>query len=331
MPHSSFQLLNYRKPILVFGRDGQVGKALQVYLKNSQAPIIFLGRNNCDLSNELSIMEVLDSYKPQVIINAAAYTAVDKAEIERELAFSINAKAPEIMARYIANLASGVLVHYSTDYVFLDTKKTAYLESDTPGPSNLLSIYGQSKLAGEKIIEEIFNVSPQIGHKNNSPKYYILRGSWIYGDGDNFIKKILYLADQKDSIKVAQDRIGVPTSAQWLAEISIHLAESRAASGIYHAVPDGEISLHELAVFVVETANLVGKVFKINSKNILPVPAVECVLVAKRPYNSRLSNLKLKKILSEIEFIFSYPHWQKNVQVYVKDYVNTSLESQQIN
>ena len=181
MSYSSFELLDQTKPIVVFGRDGQVGKALQVCLNDLKVPAVFLGRNDCDLSNESSIREVLNRYQPQVIINAAAYTAVDKAESECELAFAINAKAPAVMAHYMANVAHGILVHYSSDYVFADTKQTAYLERDIAGPAEELSVYGQSKLAGEQVIEEAFNLAHDSGHTDYADKfsrYFILRTSW---------------------------------------------------------------------------------------------------------------------------------------------------------
>jgi dTDP-4-dehydrorhamnose reductase len=241
MSYSSFELLDQAKPIVVFGRDGQVGKALQICLNNLKVPTVFLGRIDCDLSNESSIREVLNRYQPQVIINAAAYTAVDKAESEQELAFAINAKAPAVMAHYMANVAHGILVHYSTDYVFADTKQTAYLESDIAGPLEQLSVYGQSKLAGEQAIEEAFNLAPDLHRQQRAdqlPRYFILRTSWIFGDGDNFIQTMLLLACERDQLKVVADQVGTPTSAQWSAEVGIQLAGSRVESGIYHAVPD---------------------------------------------------------------------------------------------
>jgi dTDP-4-dehydrorhamnose reductase len=138
-----------------------VGRALQVCLKDLNAPVVFLGRSDCDLSNVVSIRDVLNRYQPQVIINAAAYTAVDKAESadQRELAFAINAMAPKIMAQYAAGVPHGILVHYSTDYVFADTKTTAYLEVDKVGSVDQLCVYGQSKLAGELAIKETFDLN----------------------------------------------------------------------------------------------------------------------------------------------------------------------------
>lgn len=331
MSYSSFKLLDQSRLILVFGQDGQVGRALQVCLKDLKVPAIFLGRTDCDLANESSIVEVLNRYQPQVIINAAAYTAVDKAENvgERETVFAINAKAPAVMARYMANVANGILVHYSTDYVFADTKKEVYLETDIAGPAEELNVYGQSKLAGEQAIEEIFNWAldyPCQHHSDQFAKYFILRSSWIFGDGNNFIRTMLHLASERDRLDVVADQVGVPTSAQWLAEISLQMVGSRVKPGVYHAVPDGETCWHGLALFAIETAASYGESIKVMSENILPIPATNYPLPAKRPYNSRLNNQKLKKALSNMAFTGQYPHWQGQVEEYVKSYVNSSLK-----
>jgi len=330
MSYSSFELLDHSRPILVFGRDGQVGRALQVCLKDFKVSAVFLGRADCDLTSESSIIEVLNRYQPQVIINAAAYTSVDKAESDRDLAFTINAKAPAVMARYIANVAHGILVHYSTEYVFADTKQDAYFETDPVGLVENLNIYGQSKLAGEQAIEEVFNLAHDSGHSsyaNKFARYFILRTSWVYGDGGNFIRTILRLAAERDQLKVVADQVGAPTSAQWLAEIGVQVAGSRVESGIYHAVPDGETSWHSLAVFAIETAVSCGEGIELRSESILPIPATDYPVPARRPYNSRLSNAKLKQALSEMAFTDQYPHWQEQVEAYVKEYVSNSLKS----
>jgi dTDP-4-dehydrorhamnose reductase len=349
MSYSSFELLDHGKPIVVFGRDGQVGRALQVCLKDLKPPVVFLGRSDCDLSNELSIRDVLNRYQPQVIINAAAYTAVDKAESDdqRELAFAINAMAPKIMAQYAAGLSHGILVHYSTDYVFADTKITAYLEIDEVGPVDKLCVYGQSKLAGELAIKETFDLNASgafddsvdlsngidvldVGgadQKSSVPTYFILRTSWVYGDGSNFIRTILRLAGERNQLKIVADQVGAPTSAQWLAEVGVQMAGSRLESGIYHAVPDGEVSWHGLAVFAIETAASCGEGIEVKSENILPIPASDYKVPAARPYNSRLSNQKLKKALSEMAFTGQYPHWRDQVEKYVKQVVEESLKS----
>jgi dTDP-4-dehydrorhamnose reductase len=349
MSYSSFELLDHSKPILVFGRDGQVGRALEVCLKDLKTPVVFLGRSDCDLSNELSIREVLNRYQPQVIINAAAYTAVDKAESadQRSLAFAVNAIAPKIMAQYAAGVGHGILVHYSTDYVFADTKTSAYLETDTVGPVDQLCVYGQSKLAGELAIKEVFdlNASGTFGASSdlsdgldgldvidanqqpNISRYFILRTSWVYGDGGNFIRTMLRLAGERDQLKVVADQVGAPTSAQWLAEVGVQMAGSFVESGIYHAVPDGEVSWHGLAVFAIETAASYGEGVELKSENILPIPATDYPVPAARPYNSRLSNQKLKKALSEMAFTGQYPHWRDQVEKYVKQVVEESLKS----
>jgi dTDP-4-dehydrorhamnose reductase len=352
MSFSSFKLLDYSVPIVVFGRDGQVGHALQVCLKDLKTPAVFLGRSDCDLSNELSIRDVLNRYQPQVIINAAAYTAVDKAESadQRELAFLINAKAPRIMAQYAAGVPHGILVHYSTDYVFADTKTTAYSETDEVGLVDQLCIYGQSKLAAEVAIKEAFDLNAsgassismdsgnlsdgldgidisEADQQSSVSRYFILRTSWVYGDGGNFIRTMLRLAGERDQVKVVADQVGAPTSAQWLAEVGIQMAGSRLESGIYHAVPDGEVSWHGLAVFAVETAASYGEGIELKSENILPIPATDYPVPAARPYNSRLSNQKLKKALSEMAFTGQYPHWRDQVEKYVKQVVEESLKS----
>jgi dTDP-4-dehydrorhamnose reductase len=330
MSYLSFELLDNTRPILVFGKDGQVGKALQTCLKDLKVPAVFLGRSDCDLSSGSSITDVLNKYQPQVIINAAAYTAVDKAEdvSQHEFAFAVNSKAPALMARYIVNVSHGILVHYSTDYVFADTKETSYLESDSTGPVDSLCVYGQSKLAGELAIQEAFNLVGDFGHgtyQDKFSRYFILRTSWVYGDGGNFIRTMLRLAAERNQLKVVADQVGVPTSAQWLAEIGVQMAGSRVESGIYHAVPDGETSWHGLAVFAIETAASFGEGIKFISENILPIPATDYPVPAKRPYNSRLSNQKLKQALSSMAFTSPYPHWQEQVENYIKDYVTPTL------
>ncbi len=333
MSYSSVKLLDHNRPIIVFGCDGQIGKALQICLKNHSSPVVFLGRLDCDLSHEIAIIEVLERYQPKVIVNAAAYTDVDKAESERELAFAINFKAPAVMAHYIANTPYGAFVHYSTDYVFADSKQSAYFESDSVGPVEKLSVYGQSKLAGEQAIQEIFSrahnlrrVSSHEFSRDELSRFFILRTSWVYGGGSNFIRTILHLALEREQLKVVSDQVGAPSSAEWLAEISIQIARSRVESGIYHAVPNGETSWHGLATFAIKTAASCCENIQFKPENILPIPVAEYPLRVSRPYNSRLSNTKLKNILFEMAFIREYPHWQEQVEAYVKDYVKTSFE-----
>jgi len=294
--------------ILVFGKDGQVGKAFQEQLTN-HLDVTFIGRDECNLANADQIKATLQKYEPQIVINAAPYTAVDQAETEPDLAHLINVRAPNIMAQYIKKTPNGQFVHYSTDYVFDGSKPTLYLEEDLTNP---LGQYGKSKLAGEKAIQETF-----INNSNNSAKYFILRTSWVYGDGGNFIKTMLKLAADRDQLKVIVDQFGVPSSAHWLAEIALQLLPKGATSGIYHTVPDGETSWYGLATFAIRQAKDLGVTFKVDPEKIQAIPATEYPLPAPRPYNSRMSNQKLKDTLN----LSSFPNWEDQVSEYVKKIV----------
>lgn len=311
---------NSQPVILVFGRDGQIGQALQEAFHELNRTVIFLGRTDCDLSDELSIQKILHHYEPTVIINAAAYTVVDAAELNAKQAFAINARAPALMAKYMANLSHGVFLHYSTEYVFADTQASAYTEVDRAGPMNLLNIYGQSKLLGEQAIQEGFAGDSQVGTDsvNQGPRYYILRTSGVYGAGNNFIRTMLRLAQQQDSLRVVMDQVGVPTSAEWLAQMTLGMLNSDANSGIYHVVPDGEASWYEVAVFAVETAIAAGASIEISKEEILPILSKEYAALAKRPHNSRLNHDKFKQVWDAMELEKSYPFWQEQVSSYVR-------------
>jgi dTDP-4-dehydrorhamnose reductase len=284
--------------ILVFGKDGQLGKAFQTVMDAEQLGkerhIHYVGRAECDLSNAELITALLNQIKPELIINTAAYTAVDKAETEIDLAFAINAKAPEIMAQYaVANSAS--LLHYSTDYVFDGSKVGFYTEDD---PRNPLGIYGKSKAAGEQAIEDTFkNSSAQ-----SNGQYAIFRTSWVYGDGGNFIRTILRLAKERESLNIISDQHGVPTSAEWLVKVSLDLALredgqiKRFPSGIYHAVPSGETTWHGLATLAVQVAGEAGASLKTKPEAIKPILAVEYPLPAPRPMNSRMATNRLQAL-----------------------------------
>jgi dTDP-4-dehydrorhamnose reductase len=277
--------------ILIFGKDGQLGKAFKTVFDASKLDEIhrihYVGRAECDLANPDAITALLNEIKPNLIINAAAYTAVDKAETESDLAFAINAKAPEVMAIY-AKRHGATFLHYSTDYVFDGSKKTPYVESDVRNP---LGVYGKSKAAGEEAIEEVFANLPA----NSSTQYAILRTSWVYGDGGNFIRTILRLAKERETLKVIADQYGVPTSATWLAEVSLALVLNKEhplqlfPSGIYHAVPLGEATWHALACYAVQAAIDAGVVLKLRPEAIQAIPATDYPLPAQRPMNSRMA------------------------------------------
>jgi dTDP-4-dehydrorhamnose reductase len=320
--------------ILVFGKDGQLGKAFITVFDASKAGevhrIDYVGRTECDLSNAGAIEELLNRTKPDLLINAAAYTAVDKAEAEVDLAYAVNARAPEVMAMYTKRHGATFL-HYSTDYVFDGSKKTPYIESDVRNP---LGIYGKSKAAGEEAIEAVFgNRSTQ-----SNAQYAIFRTSWVYGDGGNFIRTILRLAHERETLKVIADQYGVPTSATWLAEISLALVLNEQhqlkpfPSGIYHAVPLGETTWHALACYAVQVAIDAGAALKLLPDAIKAIPATDYPLPAPRPMNSSMArgadaalDKALNKALGDLGDMTKSQllaqAWESQVAVYVQDLV----------
>jgi dTDP-4-dehydrorhamnose reductase len=309
--------------ILVFGKDGQLGKAFQVELGERTAalltkPIIqYFGRSECDLANEVALIQLLNDFQPHLIINASAYTAVDKAETDSNLAFAINARAPEIMAQYAADHGATFL-HYSTDYVFDGEKYGFYLEDDLRNP---LGVYGKSKAAGEEAIARIFAAVGGDG------QYAILRTSWVYGEGSNFIRTILRLAKEREGLKIINDQFGVPTSADWLAQVSLnlildeHACLTKLLSGIYHAVPAGETTWHGLACLALSAALNAGVTLKSNLGALKPISTVEYPLPAPRPMNSRMSTDKLHQVFADRGDVSELQHlnqpWDRAVKAYV--------------
>lgn len=307
--------------ILIFGKDGQLGQAFRSVFEGatqfSDTQVHYVGRSDCDLSQADAVKQYLIDVKPDLIINAAAYTAVDKAETEVDLAFAINARAPEVMALYAAEYGATFL-HYSTDYVFDGSKAGYYQEDDVRNP---LGAYGKSKAAGEIAIEKAFFHSAR-GH------YAIFRTSWVYGDGGNFIKTILRLAKDREELKVIQDQVGVPTSANWLASVSLDLVFNSNgqlqafASGIYHAVPPGETNWYALACLAVESAKGAGVSIKLSKEAIKPIRAIEYPLPAPRPMNSRMATDKLKQAIVASGDVSKLQRWNKpwsdDVQAYVQ-------------
>ena len=307
--------------ILLLGKNGQVGWELQ----RSLAPLgelIALDRHSTPLCGDLSQSEALAqtvrAVRPDVIVNAAAHTAVDKAESEPELARTLNATAPAALAQAAVEVGAW-LVHYSTDYVFNGEGQTPWQEGDATGP---LGVYGQTKLEGEQAIAA------------SGCKHLIFRTSWVYGDGGNFIRTMLRLAKEREELKVIHDQYGVPTSAEWLAQISLSLALDpdyklkKFPSGIYHAVPAGETTWHGLASFAVQSALNAGVDLKAKPEAIKPILAVEYPLPAPRPMNSRMDSVKLRSALqsgsseasnsyNEILNVPNFPTWDGMVQEYV--------------
>jgi dTDP-4-dehydrorhamnose reductase len=326
--------------ILVFGKDGQLGKAFKAVFDASKAGevhrIEYVSRAECDLSNPDAIAELLNRIKPDLLINAAAYTAVDKAEAEVDLAYVINAKAPGVMAIY-AKRHGATFLHYSTDYVFDGSKKTPYIESDVRTP---LGVYGKSKAAGEEAIEAVFKTNlhgnAEIRDSEQQAQYAILRTSWVYGEGGNFIRTILRLAIDRETLKVIADQYGVPTSATWLAEVSLALVLNGEhqlrpiPSGIYHAVPLGQTTWHALACHAVQVAIDAGAGFKLRPKDIQAIPATDYPLPAPRPMNSRMergAEAVLDKVLDKARGDLGdmtksrllAQSWESQVAAYIQD------------
>lgn len=319
--------------ILIFGKDGQLGMAFREVLgsKNleTQNHIQYVGRAQCDLSNESAINSLLQQAKPNLIVNCAAYTAVDRAESEVDLAFIINAKAPATMARY-AQKQGATFLHYSTDYIFDGVKVNPYEETDQRNP---LGIYGKSKAAGEEAIEDVFK------QHNTQAQFAILRTSWLYGDGSNFIRTILRLAKERETLKVIANQYGVPTSATWLAEISLDLIlDSNQQlksfpSGAYHAVPQGETTWYALACYAIQVAIDAGAELILHPARIEAIEATEYPLPARRPMNSRMTTSALQAMLTKAESNSGLmtklqrlqQSWHQQVEAYVKDLVLRKL------
>jgi dTDP-4-dehydrorhamnose reductase len=279
--------------ILLFGANGQVGHELRLAL----APfgnLTALGRADGDL--EKPVRDLIAKVRPDVIVNAAAYTAVDKAESEPERAMRVNAGAVAEMAQAAAQLGT-LLVHYSTDYVFDGHKVGSYVESDATGP---LSAYGRSKLAGEEAIR----MTPGCTH-------LIFRTSWVYAlHGKNFAHTILQRACTMDRLPVVADTHGVPTNAELISDVTAHAIRVARPDklGTYHLVPSGETTWYEYAVVLIEAAREAGMPIRVRRENIVPVPASAFAAPAARPLNSRLDNGLLCRT-----FGLEMPDWKVHV------------------
>ncbi len=265
--------------ILLLGKNGQIGWELQRTL----APlghITALGRSELDLTNEPAIRSAVRSTKPNLIVNAAAYTAVDKAESEPELALTINGAAPGILAEEAA-LIGATLVHYSTDYIFDGTKTTPYTEQDAPNPINT---YGKTKLAGEEAII------------NTECRHLILRTSWVYGlRGQNFLLTIMRLAAERNELSIVNDQHGAPTWCRMIAEATaLLIATGRAykrAEGIYHLTATGETTWHGFAEAIIRQAADIGLLT--NRPALKAISSADYPTAAQRPTNSLLDSTAL--------------------------------------
>ena len=290
--------------ILVTGKDGQVGHELMKTLA-PLGKVIGVDVKECDLSQSAAIEALLDKVSPDIIVNPAAYTAVDKAESESTIAHAVNAQAPKILARYAAR-HNILLVHFSTDYIFDGTKEGAYQEDDEANPK---SVYGKTKWLGEEAVRKM------------AAKHIIIRTSWVFGShGVNFLKTMLKLAQERDRLSIVADQFGAPTSAKLLAEVTAQIIKELQEPGFYrkfgtyHVVAKGETSWHGYAKLVVEKANALGVVTKIAPDQIKAITTKEYPVPAPRPANSRLDT---KKVLST--FSVRLPKWQDEVARVVKE------------
>ncbi|MDP1648649.1 MAG: dTDP-4-dehydrorhamnose reductase [Rubrivivax sp.] len=288
--------------ILLLGCKGQVGWELQ----RSLAPLGELvacdfdtpGELKADFADVASLAALVRRVQPQLIVNSAAHTAVDKAESEPDLARAINATAPGLVAREAAAMGA-LLVHYSTDYVFDGSGDTPRSEDAPTGP---LSVYGRTKLEGEELI------------RASGCRHLILRTSWVYAArGGNFARTMVRLAAERETLNVISDQVGAPTGADLLADVSAHavrgvLAEP-ALSGTYHCVASGETNWFDYARFVVEWARANGQPIRVAPAAIHPIPTSAYPTPARRPLNSRLATHKLQQA-----FGLTLPHWQTGVE-----------------
>jgi dTDP-4-dehydrorhamnose reductase len=287
--------------ILLLGKNGQVGWELQ----RSLAPLgelVAPGRDDPGLCGDLSNLEGLartvQTVRPDVIVNAAAHTAVDRAESEPELAHTLNALAPGVLAQQAAKLGAW-LVHYSTDYVFDGSGSRPWAETDTPAP---LSVYGRTKLEGERLIQAA------------CPQHLIFRTSWVYAArGGNFAKTMLRLVQERERLTVINDQFGAPTGAELIADITAHalrqcLRQPQDA-GLYHLAAGGETSWHGYANQVLALARLIDSAIKIKAIEVAPVPSSAFATAARRPLNSRLDCQKL-----QAKFEITLPNWAGGVE-----------------
>lgn len=285
--------------ILLIGKNGQLGWELQRSLVTlgELVAVDFIDTKLCgDLTNLQGIAQTIRTVKPDVVVNAAAYTAVDKAESEKVLSRLLNADSVEIIARETAKIGA-LLVHYSTDYIFNGEGTHYRQEDEQTGP---LNVYGETKLAGE------------IAVATHNERHFIFRTSWVYATrGSNFIKTMLRLAMEKEQLSVINDQFGAPTGAELLADCTAIAVRStlrnQSKYGTYHVVASGETTWYEYAQFIFELSCQKGESLKV--ENVNGVPTSSYPTPAKRPFNSRLSNEKFQRAFNVV-----LPHWKVGVE-----------------
>ena len=283
--------------LLLLGKNGQVGWELQRALA-PLGELIALDSQDADFAQPESLAATVRAVAPDIIVNAAAYTAVDKAESEPALAMAVNATAPAVLAREAAALGAWLL-HFSSDYVFDGSGITPWVEDSPTGP---LNVYGRSKLEGEQVI------------RASGCRHLILRTSWVYAArGGNFAKTMLRFAAEREQLSVVNDQFGAPTGADLLADIAAHALRTALArpqvSGTYHVAAAGETSWHGYAQRVIEFARVAGRPLKVTDDAITAVPSSAFPTPARRPANSRLNTQKFRDT-----FGLSLPAWQAGVE-----------------
>lgn len=288
------------KNIVLLAPTGQVGFELNRAL-SPLGKVIAIGRGQVDFTNLSELMAMIKNVNPDIIVNASAYTAVDKAESEPEQAFLLNAELPKQLAK-LANTLGALLVHYSSDYVYKGDGENFWQENDPVAP---LSVYGQAKLAGDNAIAE---------HCQN---YLIFRTSWVYAArGHNFMKTMIKLAQTKESLNVVNDQIGSPTPARLIADVSaIAIAKTLqdttgGLSGVYHLAPQGTTSWYGYAGEIFKLARQANMELALKDENFHGIPTESYPTPAKRPKNSRLNVSKLEQA-----FDLVMPTWQNQLQL----------------
>ena len=288
--------------ILLTGKDGQVGFALHKKLV-LVGEVIATNRNELNLENPDAIRAFIEKIRPDIIINATAYTDVDKAETEIELAYKVNTEAPKVLAEKASELDIP-MIHFSTDYVFDGLKNEPYVETDQTNPQ---SVYGKTKWEGEEAVRH---------HK----KHIILRTSWVFSSrGQNFLKTILQLIQEKTSLNIVSDQKGTPTSADAIADVTYKIIEailnktSFKDFGTYHVSLEGETDWYQYACFITDEAISLGLKTLMTSQDIKAILSDAYPTVAKRPINSRLNTAKVKKT-----FMLKLPSWDQEVAAVIK-------------
>lgn len=276
--------------ILVTGSTGQLGYEVFNMLRAGDVDVTGIDSKALDYCQPHQVRDWVAAFKPDWVINCAAYTNVDLAEQEREKAFTINRDAVQALAEAVRH-CNGRLLHISTDYVFDGRQSQPYSEEDKPNP---LGVYGQSKLAGDEVVLDVL------------PKAAIVRTGWLFGvHGNNFVKTILNLAAEKDEIRVIDDQLGSPTWTKDMAGVICYLVNAD-ASGVYNFTDEGVASWYDLAYAVVTIAERIG--YPVKASHVRPIPASEYTALAERPRYSVLSKRKIRGVID-----YDIPHWRESL------------------